>query len=134
MAVDKKNLKNIRKTVSKYVLHITTTISNTFMTLCDEIGNVIFVVSCGKLGIKGSKKNTPFAVERLLDEVIKFLNETVAQELKIKIKGPFIAGNFISKLDGHKFKVTEIENSVNPAFNGVRLKREKRKWAYINQD
>lgn len=120
-----KNLKQLKKNIVKLELRITSCISNTFMCLTSD-GNVIYNVSCGKLGIKGSKKNTPFAIEKLCDNVINFLKDTTVKSLEIFIRGN-IAVNFLAKFDGHGFDITSIENLSNPAHNGTRLRREKKK-------
>ncbi len=120
-----KNLKQIKKSIVKLELRITSCISNTFMCLTSD-GNVIYNVSCGKLGIKGSKKNTPYAIEKLCENIIGFLKDTTVKTLDVFIRGN-IAVNFLSKFDGHGFVVSSVENLTNPAHNGVRLRREKKK-------
>ena len=120
-----KNLKQLKKSLNKLELRITSCISNTFMSLTSD-GNVIYNVSCGKLGIKGSKKNTPYSIEKLCENIIHFLKDTTVKTLEVYIRGN-IAVNFLSKFDGHGFEITSIENLSNPAHNGTRLRREKKK-------
>ena len=43
--------------------HIRATFNNVIITLTDIYGNTISWASSGKMGFKGSKKNTPFAAQ-----------------------------------------------------------------------
>lgn len=56
--------------ISKGVLYVQTTKNNTIVTLCDEQGNKVLGGGVGLLGIKGSKKNTPYAAEVLTKQII----------------------------------------------------------------
>ncbi|MCK4979077.1 MAG: 30S ribosomal protein S11, partial [Candidatus Delongbacteria bacterium] len=63
MAVAKKRrkLKKKEKVEAIGVAHIKATFNNTVVCLSDNYGNVINWSSGGKVGYKGSKKNTSFA-------------------------------------------------------------------------
>ena len=58
--------KNFKKTKKKAnveangVAHIKATFNNVIVTLTDLYGNTVSWASSGKMGFKGSKKNTPF--------------------------------------------------------------------------
>ena len=45
------------------VAHIRSTFNNTNVTLTDSTGNVISWATAGKVGFKGSRKNTPYAAQ-----------------------------------------------------------------------
>ena len=45
------------------VAHVKATFNNTIITITDVHGNVISWASAGKMGFKGSRKNTPFAAQ-----------------------------------------------------------------------
>lgn len=49
--------------------------NNSFITLTDSVGNVIFSLSGGKIGLKSKKsKNSPVTTYLMVDELIKRLN------------------------------------------------------------
>ena len=50
-----------KKNVPHGVAHISSTFNNTIITITDVEGNVVSWASSGTLGIKGSKKSTPYA-------------------------------------------------------------------------
>lgn len=50
-----------KKTVPHGVAHISSTFNNTIVSITDADGNVVSWASSGTLGIKGSKKSTPYA-------------------------------------------------------------------------
>ena len=50
-----------KKNVPAGVAHIQSTFNNTIVTITDPEGNTISWASSGTIGIKGSKKSTPFA-------------------------------------------------------------------------
>ena len=53
------------------IAHIKATFNNTVITLTDLQGNVISWASAGKMGFKGSRKNTPFAAQLAAAGVIE---------------------------------------------------------------
>ena len=53
--------RKVKKNVPHGVVHIHTTFNNTVITITDIEGNAISWASAGTMGIKGSKKSTPFA-------------------------------------------------------------------------
>ena len=57
------NNKKEKKKVTIGIVNILTTFNNTIITICNLSGDVICWSSCGKVGFKGSKKNTPFAAK-----------------------------------------------------------------------
>jgi small subunit ribosomal protein S11 len=56
--------------VTKGILVVKTTRNNTIVTLTDEQGNKLLGGGVGLLGIKGSKKNTPYAAEVLTKQIL----------------------------------------------------------------
>ena len=53
--------RKVKKNVPHGCVHIHTTFNNTVITITDTLGNTISWASAGTMGIKGSKKSTPFA-------------------------------------------------------------------------
>ena len=55
--------KRVSKNISAGQVHIKTSFNNTIVSFTDCDGNVLSWCSSGKLGLKGSKKSTPFAAQ-----------------------------------------------------------------------
>ena len=67
-----KTKKRISKNISQGQVHIKTSFNNTIVTFSDCDGNVLSWCSSGKLGLKGSKKSTPFAAQSCVEDAAKF--------------------------------------------------------------
>ena len=51
-----------RKNISSGVVHVNASFNNTMIIITDVQGNTIAWASAGKLGFKGSRKSTSYAV------------------------------------------------------------------------
>ena len=62
MAKDKTRVKRReKKNISSGIAYVNATYNNTMITITDAQGNAISWSSAGKMGFRGSKKNTPYA-------------------------------------------------------------------------
>ena len=69
-----KTVKKVKKKThvdSNGVAHIKATFNNVLVTITDIYGNTVSWSSAGKNGFKGSRKNTPFAAQVLLKQLVK---------------------------------------------------------------
>ena len=66
-----KTRKRVSRNIDKGQVHITTSFNNNIIVFTDMEGNVISSCSSGKLGLKGSKKSTPFAAQTCVEEAAK---------------------------------------------------------------
>ena len=62
--------KKIKNKVTKGRVYINSTYNNTIISITDTVGNVLVWGSAGKVGFKGSKKSTPFAGQRTMEDAI----------------------------------------------------------------
>jgi ribosomal protein S11 len=90
--LNKKNLfmkKNVKrqKRIKPHYLVLRTSEANCHMNLTDSKGNTKFVVSCGHLGFKGSKRSSKYAIEKLTILVIKKLKKYRLLNIIAKLKG-----------------------------------------------
>ena len=60
-----------RKNIEKGAAHIQSTFNNTIITITDTQGNAVSWASAGELGIKGSRKSTPFAAQSAAETAAK---------------------------------------------------------------
>src|ERR1039457_3724318 len=68
--------------------HINATFNNIIISLTNNSGQVISWASAGKMGFKGSKKNTPYAAQMAAQEAAKVAYDLGLRKVKVYIKGP----------------------------------------------
>ena len=69
----------VRRNVARGVAHIKATFNNTLVTITDMNGEVLARGSAGTVGFKGTRKSTPFAAQRAVeqaDEIARVDRET----------------------------------------------------------
>ena len=70
------------------IAHIKSTFNNTIISLTDVYGNIISWSSAGRMGFKGSRKNTPFAAQLAAREAAKEAMELGLRKVDVFVKGP----------------------------------------------
>lgn len=128
---NKKITTRVRKRVSKNVsngqVHIKTSFNNTIVTFSDAEGNVISWCSSGKLGLKGSKKSTPFAAQTCVEEAAKVAKEHGLNSVEVYVKGPGSGREAaIRALQNCELNVTLIKDVSPIAHNGCRPPKVRR--------
>ena len=68
--------------------HIQATFNNIIISLTNKNGQVISWSSAGKMGFKGSKKNTPYAAQMAAEDCSKIALEAGLKRVKVYVKGP----------------------------------------------
>ena len=64
--------------------HISATFNNIIISLTNKTGQLISWSSAGKMGFRGSKKNTPYAAQMAASDAAKVALDAVASKLTIK--------------------------------------------------
>ncbi len=72
----KSKKKKSKSKVTKGKIFINSTYNNTIVSVTDLTGNVLIWGSAGKIGFKGSKKSTPYAGQRVMEDVLMRLKES----------------------------------------------------------
>ena len=107
--------------------HINATFNNIIISLTNNKGEVIAWSSAGKMGFRGSKKNTPYAAQTAAEDVSKVALEAGLRKVKIFVKGP---GNgresAIRTLHNNGIEVTEIIDVTPLPHNGCRPPKRRR--------
>ena len=107
--------------------HINATFNNIIISLTNNKGEVIAWSSAGKMGFRGSKKNTPYAAQTAAEDVSKIALEAGLRKVKIFVKGP---GNgresAIRTLHNNGIEVTEIIDVTPLPHNGCRPPKRRR--------
>ena len=107
--------------------HIAASFNNIIISLTNKKGDVISWASAGKMGFKGSKKNTPYAAQLASEDCAKVAFEAGLRKVKVFVKGP---GNgresAIRSLHNGGIEVTEIIDVTPMPHNGCRPPKRRR--------
>ena len=107
--------------------HIKASFNNIIISLTNKKGDVISWSSAGKLGFRGSKKNTPYAAQVAAEDCSKVAHEAGLRKVKVFVKGP---GNgresAIRSLHNAGIEVTEIIDVTPMPHNGCRPPKRRR--------
>ena len=68
--------------------HIKASFNNIIISLTNATGQVISWSSAGKMGFRGSKKNTPYAAQMAAEDCSKVAQERGLRKVKVYVKGP----------------------------------------------
>ena len=80
--------RRVKKNIASGIAHIHSTFNNTIVTITDDHGNVIAWSSAGALGIKGSRKSTPYAAQMVGEAAAKAAMEHGLMKVEVNVKGP----------------------------------------------
>ncbi|HLW31843.1 MAG: 30S ribosomal protein S11 [Aequorivita sp.] len=107
--------------------HITASFNNIIVSLTNKNGDVISWSSAGKMGFRGSKKNTPYAAQLASEDCAKVAHDAGLRKVKVYVKGP---GNgresAIRSLHNAGIEVTEIIDVTPLPHNGCRPPKRRR--------
>ena len=109
------------------VAHIKSTFNNTNITLSDSNGNVISWATAGKVGFKGSRKNTPFAAQMAAETAAKEAMEIGLRKVDVEVKGPGGGREAaIRSLQAAGLEITSIKDVTPIPHNGCRPPKKRR--------
>ena len=123
------NVKKKKKVVVDGVgqLHVNATFNNVIISLCNSTGQVISWSSAGKMGFRGSKKNTPYAALMAAQDCAKVAFDLGLRKVKVFVKGPGSGReSAIRTLHGAGIEVTEIVDITPVPHNGCRPPKKRR--------
>ena len=107
--------------------HINASFNNIIISITNLKGEVISWSSAGKMGFRGSKKNTPFAAQIAAEDAAKTAHDAGVRRIKVLVKGP---GNgresAIRTLHNNGLEVSEIVNVTPMPHNGCRPPKRRR--------
>ena len=129
MAVKKgatKKRSNIMR-VDRGQAHIQCSFNNTIITITDTQGNAISASSAGKLGLRGSKKSTPYAAQMVMEDAAKAAKEHGLKSVEVFVKGPGQGReSAIRALQNADIAVTSIQDVSPIPHNGCRPPKRRR--------
>ncbi len=119
--------KKSKAKITKGKIFINSTYNNTIISVTDTSGNVVAWGSAGKAGFKGSKKSTPYAGGKTMEDVLARVKDRGLQEVDIFIKGIGSGReSAIRALQGAGLTVLTIKDRTPTPHGGVRPKKVRR--------
>lgn len=119
--------KKSKAKIAKGKIFINSTYNNTIVSVTDTAGNVFAWGSAGKAGFKGSKKSTPYAGGKTMEDVLARIKDRGLQEVDIFIKGIGSGReSAIRALQASGLTVLTIKDRTPTPHGGVRQKKVRR--------
>jgi len=113
--------------LSRGKIYVQSTYNNTIVTVTDTAGNVIGWGSAGRTGFKGSKKSTPYAAQKTMEDTINRLKETGLNEVDVFVKGIGTGReSAVRALQGSGLNIVSIQDQTPIPHGGVRPKKARR--------
>ena len=127
MAKPKKAKRKEKKNIPHAHAHIKSTFNNTIITITDPQGNAISWASSGNVGLKGSRKSTPFAAQLAAEAAAKRAMEHGVKRVDVFVKGPGSGRETaIRSLAAAGLEVAGIQDVTPVPHNGCRPPRRRR--------
>ena len=107
--------------------HVNATFNNIIITLTNKSGQAISWSSAGKMGFKGSKKNTPYAAGQAAADCGKVAYDLGLRKVEVFVKGPGAGReSAIRTLQTSGIEVTTIKDITPLPHNGCRPSKRRR--------
>ena len=108
-------------------LHVHSSFNNIIVTLTNGDGQVISWSSAGKMGFRGSKKNTPYAAQVAAQDATTVAYEAGLRRVKVFVKGPGQGReSAIRTIHNGGIEVSEIVDVTPLPHNGCRPPKKRR--------
>ena len=122
-----KRKKSAKVKVTRGKVYVQSTYNNTIISVTDTDGNVVAWGSAGLAGFKGSKKSTPYAAQRTMEDTIQRVKDRGLQEVDVLVKGIGSGReSAIRALQGSGLTVLSIKDTTPIPHGGVRPKKVRR--------
>ena len=116
-----------RKNIEHGAAYIHSTFNNTIVTITDMSGNAVSWSSAGSLGVKGSRKSTPFAAQMTAETAAKGAMEHGMKTVEVYVKGPGAGREAaIRSLQATGLDVNLIKDVTPLPHNGCRPPKRRR--------
>ena len=119
--------KKIRKNIPEGVVNIYSTFNNTIVTIADPQGNTVAWASAGSVGLKGSRKGTPFAAQMAAESAARKAADAGMRSVQVHGKGPGAGReSALRALQSAGFAVSLIQDVTPIPHNGCRPPKRRR--------
>ena len=100
---------------------------NAIISITNKMGQVISWSSAGKMGFKGSKKNTPYAAQMAASDAAKTAFDAGVKKVDVFVKGPGSGReSSIRALSNSGIEVVMIKDMTPLPHNGCRPPKKRR--------
>ena len=107
--------------------HITASFNNIIVSLTNKQGQVISWSSAGKMGFRGSKKNTPYAAQMAAADAAKVALDAGLKRVDVFVKGPGSGREgAIRSLSQSGIEIVMIKDITPLPHNGCRPPKKRR--------
>jgi small subunit ribosomal protein S11 len=107
--------------------HISASFNNLVISITNKNGQVISWSSAGKMGFKGSKKNTPYAAQMASADAAKTAFDAGVKKVDVFVKGPGAGReSSIRGLAQNGIEVVMIKDVTPLPHNGCRPPKKRR--------
>jgi small subunit ribosomal protein S11 len=107
--------------------HINATFNNIIISLTNKKGEVISWSSAGKMGFRGSKKNTPYAAQMAAADAAKVALDAGVKRVEVFVKGPGSGREgAIRSISQSGIEVISIRDVTPMPHNGCRPPKQRR--------
>jgi small subunit ribosomal protein S11 len=107
--------------------HIRATFNNVLITVTDQYGNTISWASSGKMGFRGSRKNTPYAAQVAASSAGKEAYDLGLRRVEVYVKGPGSGReSAIRALSSVGLEIATIRDQTPIPHNGCRPPKRRR--------
>ena len=107
--------------------HINATFNNLIVSLTNKQGQVISWSSAGKMGFRGSKKNTPYAAQMAAQDAAKVASDAGLRKVDVYVKGPGAGREgAIRALATNGIEIVMIKDVTPLPHNGCRPPKKRR--------
>ena len=107
--------------------HIVASFNNIIISLTNKQGQVISWSSAGKMGFRGSKKNTPYAAQMAAADAAKTAIDAGLKKVDVFVKGPGSGREgAIRSLSQSGIEVVQIKDITPLPHNGCRPPKKRR--------
>ncbi|MCK9452635.1 MAG: 30S ribosomal protein S11 [Bacteroidales bacterium] len=119
--------KRVVKIESQGKAFVKASFNNIIISLTNNEGQVISWASAGKMGFRGSKKNTPYAAQMAAEDCSKTAYDLGLRKVKVYVKGPGAGReSAIRSIHSSGIEVTEIVDVTPLPHNGCRPPKRRR--------
>ena len=126
-AAARKPRRKEKKNIALGQAHIKSTFNNTIVSITDTTGAVVSQVSGGGVGMKGSRKSTPYAAQLAAESAARQAQDHGMKKVDVFVKGPGSGReSAVRSLQGAGLTVTAITDVTPIPHNGCRPPKRRR--------
>lgn len=108
-------------------VHIKASFNNIIISITNNAGQVISWSSAGKMGFRGSKKNTPYAAQQAASDCAKVAHDLGLRKVEVFVKGPGSGReSAIRTIQNSGIEVSVIRDVTPLPHNGCRPPKRRR--------